>query len=129
MADSTVTTTDAGETTPRRGLMDYVRQTEIDVRLFGMVIALGVILALIELGDAKNFLQPVNLVNFAVQATPVAIIACGMVLVIVTRQIADVKAHFVDVQTGQPRTDNILKLAGGIVGVIVLFAVVRKVAR
>jgi len=48
---------------------------------------------------------------------------------IVTRQIADVKAHFVDVQTGQPRTDNILKLAGGVVGVIVLFAVIRKVAR
>ena len=48
---------------------------------------------------------------------------------IVSRQIADVKAHFVDVQTGQPRTDNILKVAGGVVGVIVLFAVIRKVAR
>ena len=48
---------------------------------------------------------------------------------IVTREIASVKARFVDVQTGQPRTDNILKLAGGVVGVIVLFAVIRKVAR
>jgi hypothetical protein len=48
---------------------------------------------------------------------------------IITREIASVKAHFVDVQTGQPRTDNILKLAGGVVGVVVLFAVIRKVAR
>jgi D-xylose transport system permease protein len=87
MADATVTTTDPIETTARRGLMDYVRQTEIDLRLFGMVIALAAILGLIELADAKNFLQPVNLINLAVQATPVAIIACGMVLVIVTRQI------------------------------------------
>ena len=48
---------------------------------------------------------------------------------IVSRQIAAVKAHFVDVQTAQPRTDNILKVAGGVVGVVVLFAVIRKVAR
>lgn len=68
-------------------VLDRVRETEVDLRLFGMVIALGVILVLIELGDAKNFLQPVNLINLAVQATPVAIIACGMVLIIVTRQI------------------------------------------
>jgi hypothetical protein len=47
---------------------------------------------------------------------------------IVTRQIADVKAHFVDVRTGQPRTDNILKFAGGVVGVIAMFVVIRKVA-
>jgi hypothetical protein len=47
---------------------------------------------------------------------------------IVSRQIADVKAHFVDVQTGQPRTDNILKFVGGVVGVIAMFVVIRKVA-
>lgn len=87
MADAAVTSEEATGTRARRGIMDYVRQTEIDLRLFGMVIALGAILGLIELADAKNFLQPVNLINLAVQATPVAIIACGMVLVIVTRQI------------------------------------------
>jgi D-xylose transport system permease protein len=87
MADAAVTSTEGVETTVRRGIMDYVRQTEIDLRLFGMVIALAVIVVLIELADAKNFLQPVNLINLAVQAAPVAIIACGMVLVIVTRQI------------------------------------------
>jgi D-xylose transport system permease protein len=68
-------------------LMDRVRETEIDLRLFGMVIALAAILIGVELADSKNFLQPINLLNLAVQATPVAIIACGMVLVIVTRQI------------------------------------------
>jgi hypothetical protein len=39
-----------------------------------------------------------------------------------------VKSHFVDLESGAPRTDNILKAAGAVVGVIVLFAVVRKVA-
>jgi uncharacterized protein DUF3618 len=48
---------------------------------------------------------------------------------IISREVAAVKAHFVDTQTGQPRTDNILKFAGGVVGVVALFAVVRKIAR
>ncbi len=48
---------------------------------------------------------------------------------IVGRQVTTVKAHFVDPDTGAPRTDNILKVAGAVVGVIILFAVVRKVAR
>jgi hypothetical protein len=47
---------------------------------------------------------------------------------IVGREVTTVKSHFVDLETGQPRTDNILKVAGGVVGVIVLFVVVRKVA-
>jgi D-xylose transport system permease protein len=68
-------------------VMDRARQTEVDLRLFGMAIALALILVGIELADSKTFLQPVNLLNLAVQATPVAIIATGMVLVIVTRQI------------------------------------------
>ena len=32
-----------------------------------------------------------------------------------------------DTRTGQPRTDNILKAAGAVVGVVALFVVVRKV--
>lgn len=47
---------------------------------------------------------------------------------IVRRQVTSIKGYFVDLQTGQPRTTNILKVAGGVVGVAVLFAVVRKVA-
>ena len=47
---------------------------------------------------------------------------------IVRREVSAVKAYFVDTTTGQPRTDNILKVVGGVVGTIALFAVVRKVA-
>ena len=48
---------------------------------------------------------------------------------IVGRQVTTMKSHFVDLETGAPRTDNILKVAGAVVGVIAFFAVVRKVAR
>ncbi len=48
---------------------------------------------------------------------------------IVSREVTSVKSHFVDLETGAPRTDNILKVAGGVVGVIVFFAVVRKIVR
>ena len=47
---------------------------------------------------------------------------------IARREITSIKGYFVDLGTGQPRTDNILKVAGGVLGVVVLFAVVRKVA-
>ena len=47
---------------------------------------------------------------------------------IVSREITSLKAHFVDPQTGAPRTDNILKVAGTVVGVVALFVVVRKIA-
>ena len=47
---------------------------------------------------------------------------------IVGRQVTTLESHFVDLDTGAPRTDNILKAAGAVVGVIVLFALVRKVA-
>ena len=47
---------------------------------------------------------------------------------IVSREVSSIKAHYVDPLSGQPRTDNILKTVGGIVGVIVLFVIVRKVA-
>ena len=48
---------------------------------------------------------------------------------IVSREVSSIKAHYVDTETGRPRTDNILKTVGGVVGVVVLFAVVRKIAR
>jgi hypothetical protein len=47
---------------------------------------------------------------------------------IARRELTSIKAYFVDLPTGQPRTDNILKVVGGVVGVVVLFVVVRKVA-
>ncbi len=48
---------------------------------------------------------------------------------IVSREVTSVKAHYVDVETGAPRTDNILKTAGLVVGCVALFVVVRKVVR
>ena len=45
-----------------------------------------------------------------------------------SREVSSIKGHYVDPATGQPRTDNILKTVGGVVGVIVLFAVIRKIA-
>jgi hypothetical protein len=47
---------------------------------------------------------------------------------IASREVSSIKGHYVDPATGQPRTDNILKTVGGVVGVIVLFAVIRKIA-
>jgi hypothetical protein len=47
---------------------------------------------------------------------------------IVRREITSLKSYVVDLRTGEPRTTNILKVAGGVVGLLVLFAVVRKVA-
>ncbi|KRF36600.1 DUF3618 domain-containing protein [Nocardioides sp. Soil805] len=48
---------------------------------------------------------------------------------IVGREVTSIKAHFVDLETGEPRTDNILKVAGGVVGALVLLTVIRKIVR
>ena len=48
---------------------------------------------------------------------------------IVNRQVTSLKGHYVDLETGQPRTDNILKTAGIVVGVVAVFVLVRKVVR
>ena len=47
---------------------------------------------------------------------------------IVGREVTTIKAHFVETETGAPRTDNIIKVAAGVVGVIVVLALVRRVA-
>jgi hypothetical protein len=47
---------------------------------------------------------------------------------IVSREVATVRSHFVDVH-GQPRTDNILKVAGAVVGFVVFVVVIRRVTR
>ena len=67
-----------------RGLL---AQTEIDLRLFGMLVALGAILLTFNILSGGKLVQPTNMVTLAVQATGIAIIATGMVLVIVSRNI------------------------------------------
>src|SRR4029079_4423856 len=71
----------------RTSLRGLLAQTEIDLRLFGMLLALGIILLTFNILSGGKFFQPTNMVTLAVQATGVAIIATGMVLVIVSRNI------------------------------------------
>ena len=47
---------------------------------------------------------------------------------VVRREVDTVKGTFVD-PAGNPRTDNILKAAGGAVGFLVLLVVIRRVTR
>jgi hypothetical protein len=46
---------------------------------------------------------------------------------VVSREVTSVKGYFVDARTGAPRTDNILKVVGGVAGFVGLFVVIRKV--
>jgi D-xylose transport system permease protein len=71
----------------RTSLGDLVRATEIDLRLFGMVAALAAILIGFGIATGGRFLEPVNLLTLSVQGASVAIIATGMVMVIVSRNI------------------------------------------
>jgi hypothetical protein len=45
---------------------------------------------------------------------------------IARREIASIRGYFVD-PSGTPRTGHILKVAGGVVGAVALFVVVRKI--
>ncbi len=70
----------------------FLRATEIDARLLGMIAALVVIWVGFHVyGQVVNnfgaFLTPRNLWNLSVQTASVGVMATGMVLVIVTRHI------------------------------------------
>jgi len=71
----------------RTSLRDLIAQTEIDLRLFGMLIAFVLILITFNVISGGKFFSPNNMVTLAVQAAGIAIIATGMVLVIVSRNI------------------------------------------
>ena len=68
-------------------LRSMLAATEIDLRLFGMLIALGAILLGFHIMSGGTFIQPANMVTLAVQASGIAIMATGMVLIIVSRNI------------------------------------------
>ena len=61
--------------------------TEIDMRLFGMLIALAVIWIGFGIWTKGAILTPASVVTLSVQTTVVAIMATGMVLIIVARNI------------------------------------------
>ena len=65
----------------------FLKATELDTRMLGMVGALLVIWVGIHILSGGLFLTPRNLWNLSVQTSSVAIMATGMVLVIVMRNI------------------------------------------
>ncbi|MGF0537417.1 sugar ABC transporter permease [Agrobacterium sp. ES01] len=65
----------------------FVRATELDTRLLGMIGALLLIWVGFDLMTGGLFLTPRNLWNLSVQTASVSVMATGMVLVIVTRNI------------------------------------------
>lgn len=64
-----------------------LRALEIDPRLVGMLGALAAIWIGFDLLSGGAFLTPRNLWNLSVQTASIAVMACGMVLIIVTRNI------------------------------------------
>ncbi|HEV7254319.1 MAG TPA: sugar ABC transporter permease [Mesorhizobium sp.] len=68
-------------------LARFLRATEIDARMLGMVAALLIIWLGIHALSGGTFLTSRNLWNLSVQFASIAVMATGMVLVIVTRNI------------------------------------------
>jgi D-xylose transport system permease protein len=69
-----------------RAVVEKIRATEVDLRQFGMVVAL--VLIWVVLGIMKpEIISPINFLTFSVQAAGIAVLATGMVLVIVSRNI------------------------------------------
>lgn len=70
-----------------KGLGQHLREIEFDPRMIGMVAALAAIWLGFDWLSGGAFLTPRNLWNLLVQTASIAVMACGMVLVIVTRNI------------------------------------------
>jgi D-xylose transport system permease protein len=71
---------------PRR-VGALLRTAEIDTRLFGMIAGLAVIWIGFNVISGGDFLTPRNLWNLSVQSASIGIMATGMVLIIVSRNI------------------------------------------
>ncbi|HYH93856.1 MAG TPA: sugar ABC transporter permease [Candidatus Saccharimonadales bacterium] len=72
---------------PRRSARSALQALEVDTRLLGMVLALVVIWIGFNILSGGLFLTSRNLWNLSVQSASVAIMATGMVLIIVSRNI------------------------------------------
>lgn len=82
--------TSPGPEAPAKGRWSpgsLMRKAEVDTRLLGMLGALILIWIVFHLWSGGTFLTPRNLWNLTVQTSTVAIMATGMVLVIVSRNI------------------------------------------
>jgi D-xylose transport system permease protein len=82
----------------------FLKATELDVRMLGMLAALAIIWIGFHVLSGGLFLTPRNLWNLSVQSASIAVMSTGMVLVIVTRNI--------DLSVG-----SLLGFAGMIMGV------------
>ncbi|MGZ8754732.1 MAG: sugar ABC transporter permease [Acidimicrobiia bacterium] len=87
MTDTTTKAPERVEERGKRSLGTLLRATEIDTRLVGMVVALLVVWVGFHVLSGGTFLTARNLWNLSVQTSAVAIMATGMVLVIVSRHI------------------------------------------
>src|ERR1700704_2612186 len=70
-----------------RDIQSLWRSMEIDSRLLGMIAALAIIWLGFHILSGGLFLTPRNLWNLSVQSASIAIMATGMVLIIVSRNI------------------------------------------
>jgi D-xylose transport system permease protein len=77
----------AASSPPQQQSRSILQSLEIDVRFLGMIGALAVIWIGFHILSGGTFLTPRNLWNLSVQTASVAVMATGMVLVIVTRHI------------------------------------------
>ena len=88
MSDATSTaSTDRARSTDLGPVAGFLKATELDTRMLGMIGALLVIWLGFHIFSNGLFLTPRNLWNLSVQSSSVAVMATGMVLVIVTRNI------------------------------------------
>jgi D-xylose transport system permease protein len=93
----------------------FLKATELDTRMLGMVGALLLIWIAFHVLSGGLFLTPRNLWNLSVQSSPVAIMASGMVLVIVTRNIdlsIGSMLGFIGMVMGVTQADLLPKLVG-----------------
>ena len=87
MTDATGARQAAGEGPPTRSLRAFLASTEIDTRLAGMIGALAFIWIGFNILSGGLFLTSRNLWNLSVQSSSIAVMATGMVLIIVSRNI------------------------------------------
>ena len=73
--------------TTNRSAKTFINKLGIDLRLLGMIGALVILCVMFDLITGGRFLTPRNLFNLSVQTASVAVMATGMVFVIVTRNI------------------------------------------
>jgi D-xylose transport system permease protein len=125
MTDTTSTSqADTARASELSAVARFLKATELDTRMLGMIGALLLIwiglhvISSLRLGvnpldfDSRTFLTPRNLWNLSVQTSAVAIMASGMVLVIVMRNI--------DLSVGS---------AEGVIGMVMGFAQLVQTCR